>query len=365
MNNSTNIEVKLNEREKRVLISLVQFPGVSDVEIASRVGIKHSTFSTIKKRLKKRGCISTIYIPNFAVFGAEIIGINIHRLPSFSMIQQQDLDIGNLDKYLGNKQNLFLSVIENELALYLRCYRDFEQLDNASWQFEKKLKESGINLGFQYELNFPIHHSDFPRFFDYSRSITKHLKLPFMESSPKNVFLDHDVKHLKITETGKEVLQCFIDSPNRTPKIVSQLIEKPRTTTTRWLRRLVDANLLTPRVIPNTDVLGYQVGLIVHFSITSSQETIFQKTLMMIDSTLTPIILMRSGFDIVAFSMFRSFESTQIAETEFFSSMTKAGISFITEYHYLLFLPHTQRTLTFNDVIQSIFSQDEDFQTSY
>jgi len=364
VNDNKNLDIKLNEREKKVIASLIQFPGSSDVEIASQVGIKHSTFATIKKRLMKSGYFTKILLPNLAGFGAEIIGINVHNLFS-SSLRQNGIDTVNLFNSLRDNQNFLFSVIENEIAFTLSCYNDFEQFDNASWEYDKTVRDQGLDTSFQHELSFPIHYSEFPRFLDYSRSIIRHLDVDLAESEFKHVFIDKEKIKFNITDLGKEILQCFLEVPGRTPKIVSQLIGKPRTSTTRWLRRFIEADLLTPRVIPNPEKLGYKVGLIIHYTIVSSQASIFQKTLHLIDTFLTPIILMRSDFDIVIFSMFRSFESAQIAEAEFFGSMTKAGISFRTEYHYLLSLPHTKRTIDFTNVFRSNFSRFGDFDTGY
>jgi DNA-binding MarR family transcriptional regulator len=363
MNDNRNMDIRLNEREKKVIASLIQFPGSSDVEIASLIGIKHSTFATIKKRLMKSGYFIKILLPNFAGFGAEIIGINVHNLPTSSK-HQDDLNVVDIFNSLRANQNLLFSAIENEFAFTLSCYKDFSQLDDASWQFDNKARNLQLNCGFQHELNFPIHFSEFPRFLDYSRSIIRHLNVDLEEKGTQHVFVHNERPNLNITDLGMEILQCFLEAPGRTPKIVSQLLGKPRTTTTRWLRRFIEADLLTPRVIPNPEKLGYQVGLIMHFSIVSSKEPIFQKTLNKVDKFLTPIILMRSDFDIVSFSMFKSFESVQVAETEFFDSMTKEDITLKTEYRYLLSLPHTRRIIDFRNVFHSIFSNFGEIRTS-
>ena len=313
------------------------------------------TFATIKKRLKEGGYFSKILLPNLAVFGAEIIGINVHCLPTF-LGQNDGFDKVNKFNSLRGSQNILFSAIESEFAFTLCCYKDFAQFDEATWQFDKSIKDLGLEYSFQHELCFPMHYSEFPRFLDYSRSIIKQLDVDLVDSGAKHVFMDTNGSDLNITDLGKEILQCFLEAPGRTPKIVSQLIGKPRTTTNRWLRRFIEADILTPRIIPNPEKLGYQIGLIIHLSIVSSQTPIFQKTLHFIDTLLTPIVLMRSDFDIIVFSMFKSFESAQSSETEFFSSMTKAGINFRTEFHYILSLPHTRRIIDFSHVFKSTFS---------
>jgi hypothetical protein len=348
-------EKNLTEREKKVIASLIQYPGYSDVDIGSQVGIKHSTFATIKKRLEKGSFFSKILIPNFAGFGAEMIGINVHSFSTSSGHNDSLDEIARFNSLKGN-QNILFSAIENEFAFSLSCYRDFAQFDEASWHLDKSIKDLGLKFSFHHEMCFPIHYSEFPRFLDYSRSIIKHFDVDLVDSGAKHVFIDKSGPKLNITDLGKEVLQCFLEAPNRTPKIVSKLIGKPRTTINKWLRRFIEADLLTPRIIPNPEKLGYQIGLIIHFSIVSSQTPIFQKTLQYIDTLLTPIVLIRSDFDIVVFSMFKSFESAQSAEMEFFSSMTKEGINFKTEFHYILSLPHTRRIIDFSHVFKSAIS---------
>ena len=349
MNNIKIQKSNLNKKEKIVIASLIQFPRSSDVEIASMSGIKHSTFATIKKRLQEKGYFSKILLPNFTEFGAEMIGVNVHNLQT-SIVHQNSFD------FLKVNQNLLFTAIENEFAFTLSCYRDFKQLDEASWHFDKSIKDLGLQLDSQYEMYFPLRYSEFPRFLDYSRSIIKHLDVDIADSGPKHVFVEKKGDKLNITDLGKEILECFLSAPGRTPKNVSELLGKSRATTTRWLRRFIETDLLTPRIIPNPEKLGYKIGLIVHFSIVSSQTPIFQKTLRFIDKFLTPIVLMRSDFDIVAFSMFRSFESAQLAEAEFFNSMTEAGINFQIEFHYLLSLPHTRRTMDFRHAFEATSS---------
>ncbi len=352
-------KISLNEREKKVIASLIQYPGYSDVDIASQVGIKNSTFATIKKRLKKGGYFSKILLPNFAVFGAEIIGINIRNLPTFSGDHDSFDKVKNFS-LVRSGRNILFSAIEGEFTFTLSCYRDFAQFDEASWHFDKLIKDLGLEFSLHREMWFPIHYSEFPRFLDYSRSIIKHLNVDLVDSGAKHAFIDRNGPELNITDLGKEILQCFLEAPGRTPKIVSQHIGKPLTTINRWLRRFIESDLITPRIIPDPRKLGYQIGLIIHFSIVSSQKLIFQKTLELIDRLLSPIVLMRSDFDIILFSMFRSFESTQDAETEFFSAMTKMGIIFRTEFRYILSLPNTRRNIDFSHVFKTIFSPFEE-----
>ncbi len=57
--------IDLSQNEARVLHSLVRWPDLTDQAIHSEIGMKKSTFSSIKTRLKEQDYYSRLFIPNF------------------------------------------------------------------------------------------------------------------------------------------------------------------------------------------------------------------------------------------------------------------------------------------------------------
>ena len=360
MNEEKYFENDLNERERKVLASIIRYPLSSDIEIASRVGIKHSTFATIKKRLQIKNYYTRIYFPNFLEFGAEIISIHNYQL---SKLSAQNFPISSPNtiikefESLKDFPNLLFSVIENNIISIMSCYHDFSQLENDLGKFDSFSLQSGLNLSTHSEIHFPIRFAEFPRFFDYSRSISKYLQVDLETDQFNPVFLPINDLKINITSLGYDILYSLLEEPGRTPKVVSEIIGKPRTTVTRWLRRFITSGLITPKIIPNVRKLGYEIVSISHYSVISTKTSILHESINIIDKELSPFILIRSEFDIVFTSLYNSFEAYQETEAKFVSEMNKAGISFTVESHYLLSLPHTTSTLDFMRNFAPLVSQ--------
>jgi hypothetical protein len=152
-------------------------------------------------------------------------------------------------------------------------------------------------------------------------------------------------------------LEAFLESPGRTPKDVSEITGKSRTTTSRWLKKFLNSGLITPRYIPNVEKIGYKIILFSHYSISSSKENDFDKAIYFIDDSLAPIMLMRSEYDTILAALFRSYDSAKEAEQVFISRMNEEGISYKTKYQYLLSLPHTITKFNFMNKSASLLSQ--------
>jgi hypothetical protein len=132
------------------------------------------------------------------------------------------------------------------------------------------------------------------------------------------------------------------------------LINKPRTTTTRWLRNFTQSGLLTPRIIPNLKKVGYQVSLASHLTIVSSNHEILSHVLKILDHELTPIILLRSDHDLFYIAPFASFENALESEFRLIESMNAAGLNFRTNYRYILSFPHTHFITTLDDSLENL-----------
>ena len=68
---------QLSQNEARVLHSLVRWPNLSDQAIHSEIGMKKSTFSSIKARLREHDYYRRYYIPNFPLIN--IVSIKVYK----------------------------------------------------------------------------------------------------------------------------------------------------------------------------------------------------------------------------------------------------------------------------------------------
>ena len=63
----------LSTNERVVLLGLIKFPDLNDRQITEKVGLKLSTFTAIKNRLKKNDYFQTVRHPNMSILGSELM----------------------------------------------------------------------------------------------------------------------------------------------------------------------------------------------------------------------------------------------------------------------------------------------------
>ncbi|MEM2899573.1 MAG: hypothetical protein QXT63_02170 [Thermoplasmata archaeon] len=78
---------KLSKNEKLTLYGLVKYPDYNDREIAEKIGLKMSTVTAIKNRLKKNNVFSTIRVPLLQNLGCEMLEVGYAK--NYSRILQK------------------------------------------------------------------------------------------------------------------------------------------------------------------------------------------------------------------------------------------------------------------------------------
>ncbi len=328
----------LSTRERIVLSSIIAYPYSNDVDIANNAGIKHSTFATIKKRLIKNKFFMKIYFPNFTGLNAEIFNITTREISTFS---SQNVD-PNIIKEFGfrqNEENLLITGIDGNVAIGVSIVRNYSDLLRNHWKFDRIARNSNIIFNFQHNLSIPMSHSTFYRVFDFSRSVPRLLNVEIDPIHPKPLF--KPLKNpLSITKHGWEIYLAILNNPGFSPKNISNLLDKPRTTTTRWLRSFLNTGLLTPRIAPNLRKLGYKLCLIVHLEVFSAMKIHQEEVTRIIDEIISPEFLVHSYKNILFISMFSTFDDVRNAEEELSLRINKMDIKFNIVYRFLFSIPN-------------------------
>lgn len=345
----------LNDREKLVLSSLIQYPTLSDIKIADKVGINHSTFATIKKRLRQNELFNRYRLPNLSALGVEILSIlirNLRKNPSGNITSLSQ-------KYSAfNNPNILFSFIETNFSLLTVVHQNFTRLGEFLWKYDRfALENRHIDFDSKYELHFPLFFSIIPRFLDFSRSLPNHFGIEQPPAPFRSVFSSIDFSTIRLTKLGWRIFLAFLEFPEYTSKQVAQVINKPRTTISRWLRMFTQSNLLTPINLPNLQQLGYQLFLIGNLAVRSSNQKIFSQVLDICDDTILPMVLMQTDHDIFYASSFSSLEKAQDAEFAFIQRMNKSKIRFRRVFRYFLSIPHSSINININTSFLE-FAQD-------
>jgi DNA-binding MarR family transcriptional regulator len=324
--------------EKKTLSGLCQYPMFSDSKIADKIGINHSTFATVKKRLRQNDLFRRYRLPNLTALGVEILSVlirNFRKKPSKG--DSDDLS----KKYSSlNTPNILLSFIETNFSLFTVVHQNFTKLGEFLWKYDRFAHVNHlVDTESKFELNFPLLFSVIPRFLDFSRSLSNHLGVKQSPTPFRSVFSTIDFSEMKITKLGWKIFLAFLEYPEYTSKQIAQLVDKPRTTVSRWLRIFTKANLISPIIVPNLQKLGYSLFLIGNLAVRSSSHRTFSRVLSLCDDSILPIVLMQTDHDIFYISPFSSLESAQNAEFEFIQKMNNAEIGFRRVFRFNLSIP--------------------------
>ncbi|MBD3355124.1 PAS domain S-box protein [Candidatus Woesearchaeota archaeon] len=124
---------KLNKNEKRVLLAMIEYPGLSAYDISFKVNLTRVTVSKIKKKLIKEGFVRTKIIPDFAKLGLNFLTLmHTKHSPSFkgemidSMLKKNPHSIFFAG---GSREAIAMSVFRN--------YDECKQLEKKATHEEK------------------------------------------------------------------------------------------------------------------------------------------------------------------------------------------------------------------------------------
>ncbi|MFW9778835.1 MAG: winged helix-turn-helix domain-containing protein [Candidatus Heimdallarchaeota archaeon] len=339
-----NVNLSLNEC--RVMTGLCQFPTFSDSKIADMIGINHSTFATVKKRLQQDGLFNKYRLPNLSALGVEILSVlikNLRKNPSTAPNNLSRIDISL------NSPNILFSLAETNFSLLTVAHQNFTELGEFLSKYDRFTSgNQRINHESKLEIHFPLFFSLIPRFLDFSRSLPAHLGLSPSPAPLRTVFPKVDYSEVRITKLGWRIFRAYLEFPEYTSKQIAQIVNKPRTTVSRWLRALTQADLISPIIIPNFQKLGYQLFLIGNLAVRSSNKKIFSHVLSICDEAILPVVLMQTDHDVFYISPFSTLEDAQKAEFEFIQKMNDARIGFRRVFRSLVSLPHSTFTLKLN-----------------
>lgn len=331
------MDLSLNER--RVLTGLCQFPTFSDSKIANRIGINHSTFATVKNRLQQNELFSRYRLPNLSALGVEILSVLIKNLRKNPSVTPHNL--ARINSSISSP-NILFSFTETNFSLLTVAHKNFTELGEFLSKYDR-LTSAGQHIGNEskLEIHFPLFFSFIPRFLDFSRSLPVHLGVTPSSAPPRTIFSKVDYSEVKITKLGWRIFLAFLEFPEYTLKQITQVVNKPRTTVSRWLRLLTQTKLISPIIIPNLQKIRYQLFLISNIAVRSSNKKIFSQVLSVCDESIRPIVLMQTDHDIFYLSPFSSLEEAQKAEFEFIQKMNDARIGFRRVFRSLVSIPHS------------------------
>ncbi len=348
----------LSQNEARVLHSLIKWPDLTDQAVHSQIGMKKSTFSSIKTRLKENGYYKRYYVPNFPKIGLELLVAMHGHLNRFTTIEERMRVAKNLlqsfveDFHIASESNkaFNLSASKN-LTEYAKNQEKFIQL----YSDNKFLDKNGMDV-----VHFPFEITRIRAFMDYESLVAKTFGFASEPYEKRKTIPTGKVKPVKLTKAEKKVLTGLVQFPEESDTLIAEEVGVSRNTVANAKRKFLAQNICFPRAVPDLQKLGMKI-LVFSYRKFNPRTTMRQRqeAAEMVRNLLAPFFYVSKNLDGFIISAHRSFEEFNNAHDELMRyylkhdyiidepktyTMSIQNIRYIKEYD---FLPLTLKTLGF------------------
>jgi DNA-binding MarR family transcriptional regulator len=258
---------ELSPNERIVFHALVRHPSLNDRELSEKVGVKLSTVTAIKNRLKARGFFLTVRIPQLQHLGCELVTVNYAHLNT-SIAQGKRVEVGRA--LLADFPEIFYLASDERVGFALSFNHNYTTARSNTERFFRVYSENEFLLPEGYEaVHFPFSQSRLYNTFECAHLLAvdfgiseREERRSGREASQDNLF--ESVNPVELTRIEKKVLRGLVAYPDLHDSSVAKQIDVTRQTVTKMRKRFESLGLLKTVRVPNLLAMGYEVLAIIH-----------------------------------------------------------------------------------------------------
>ena len=247
----------LSQNEARVLHSLTKWPMYNDQSIHSIIGMKKSTFSSIKTRLKEDGFYKRYFVPNFPLIGHELFMVMFGNLNRFTSYEERMRIAGDLVKSFTedfqvvseSNKSYNLSVAANYTE-YAKNLEKFLQVYSEN----KFLSKEGMTV-----VPFPFELTRVHSFLDYESLLAKLFGFASEPYADRVVIPYGPQKDVKLTRAERKVIAGLVKYPDETDTLIAEQVGVSRNTVANAKRKFLKKGICFQRVVPDLNKLGLKL----------------------------------------------------------------------------------------------------------
>lgn len=254
----------LTRKEQFMLYGLVQNPQMTDKELSETIGLKHSTATAIRHRLRNNEYFRALVIPQLQNLGCNML-VTIYT--SFSPLIPLEERIRITEQTIEVFDEIFLSVGEQEKGFSLSLSKDYATIGNINDIRTQTFGGRGL-LEDEYPkmIVFPFTISKIYRYFDFAPLLRNYFELNFENEKIIRNYGSQDRINVKFTETEKNVYYLIVKYPELIDEQIGKEIGVSRHTVSRIRREFEKDDILRKINIPNLKKLGFKILTFTHIS---------------------------------------------------------------------------------------------------
>ncbi len=258
---------RLSENEKTVLYNLIKYPLFNNRELSEKLGIKLSTVTACRRRLKEKGYFSTVRAPIASSIGCEIMSVAFSQFISTLSLDER-LKLGS--KLDIQHPDVFWMMSESSQGMTIQFSKNYSDAKERIKKVEeiyaehKYLGNHGITL-----LPFSLKLTNIINFFDYTFLLKQLFNI-----NDKKTISGFKGEKIKLNENEKKFYHALIKYPELSDKDIAKKIGTSRFTISR-MKEKFEVEIMKTLNIPDIKKLGLKVVALIHmrFNITTSSDT--------------------------------------------------------------------------------------------
>jgi len=252
------VKSRLTENEKLVLYGLVRYPNAKDRELAEKLGLKHSTVISIRRRLREHDYFRTIRLPMLQDFGCEIMAVAYTNFNPIIPLQKR---IEITENRIEVSEEMFFSMGEFEKGFSLSLSRDYTSIGKINDIRTETFGKLGLlEKEYPTEVIFPFGISKVYRFFCYTPLIGKYFGI---RDDDRECRLEKSGE-INLSENEKSVFYGLVKYPEHSDKKIGEILNISRHTVSRMRKKFEEGGYIKPVRIPNLGKMGFEILAFYH-----------------------------------------------------------------------------------------------------
>ncbi|MHA2170887.1 MAG: MarR family transcriptional regulator [Candidatus Kariarchaeaceae archaeon] len=255
-------DTPLSQNEARVLHSLVRWPDLTDQAIHLQIGMKKSTFSSIKARLREQGYYKRYFIPNFPKIGFELFMIMYGNLNRFTTLEERMRVAGDTIK--GFVEDFFV-VSESNKAVNFSISSNLTEYSKNQEKFYHIYSENKFltRQGMVTEA-FPFEITRVRSFMNYEALIARIFGFASLPYSADLIIPTGNIEKVKLSRAERKVLAGLVKYPEESDTFIAESVGVSRNTVANAKKKFLDQKICFPKVVPNLENLGLKLLVFTH-----------------------------------------------------------------------------------------------------
>ncbi len=244
--------------EKQVLRGLVEHPTLNDRELSEKIGVKPSTTTAIRRRLRERNVFRTIRVPMGHRLGYEILAVAYGKLkPTLEEKHKKAFR-----DWVKDVPYVFLSLASSDSILNLAYLKNYTMFREYASTITEIFKHSDlVDHETWVAVIFSMDACKFFNFFDYGPAVRHAFGI---EEKYKVDTTFQKLSHERLSKKEKSVLLGLTRYPESSDKAVAEKIGASRQAVSSMKKRFEDIGVMKTVRIVDLEQIGYNILAVAH-----------------------------------------------------------------------------------------------------